>query len=304
MKLLVFLGLLLCLLLALYPSSSSADQLAIVKSMSSTRKSFVINKGLNDGVRLKQRRAFTTDKISIVCEAVEVAPETSLWQVYDKNAIAPFNKEQIVFFTTTTESLWTAIIEADQREKESMRTLYLYNLRGQSWLARAGITRTTFNTVSQAPSNQNNVRGGMHFEILRDYRVQGTQVNLAAGLRYDRERELIQDVGATVEATRTMITGEITYHFPRMQNYEKNFYGTVGLAIGKAKSEIIGSATKEGMAYAFPIFRLGLQNHLWENYFLLVELCGEGVYVRETFANSVEQSNTLINTKFNIGLRF
>ncbi|MEI8347067.1 MAG: hypothetical protein WCG27_06350 [Pseudomonadota bacterium] len=297
---------LILLALAIFSLSADlwADQLAIVKSISSSHKSFVINKGRNDGVRSKQRRAFTSDKISVVAEATEVSPDNSLWQVYDKNATIPFRREEIIFMTTTTESLWTAIMTADYREKEAKRSVYLYYLRGSSWLLRAAYARTFINTTSQTPADQNYNRAGYHFEGLYDQRIKDTQVNYGVGFRFDRDREVLEDIGVTTEIRRYFLIGDLTYHIERMKSMERNWFASFGLGMGRSDTVMIDTQIKAGNCFALPVLRFGLQNHISQNYFLMVEATLESIYVRETFVAGPAQTNNVINAKLGMALRF
>ena len=98
------------------PTLGHADQLVFIKTVSLSKKSFVINRGRLDEVRKDQLRAFSSPYASVVARSIEVGPQTSLWQVEDARVGMPFKKGELVTISTQTQALWANMLEVEQQK--------------------------------------------------------------------------------------------------------------------------------------------------------------------------------------------
>ena len=98
----IFSTLILLGITILLPKVSLAkEELTVIQTVSKDRRSFVVGKGIKDGVIKGQEIIFANDTVSVVCKAIEVNRGFSLWVPVDNTITIPFNKEEIVSSNST-----------------------------------------------------------------------------------------------------------------------------------------------------------------------------------------------------------
>jgi len=79
-----------------YEATLAAEELVIIQTVSVDQKSFVVAKGLKDGISNGQELIFANENVSLVCKAVEVNRDYSYWYPINENMSVPFLREEIV----------------------------------------------------------------------------------------------------------------------------------------------------------------------------------------------------------------
>jgi len=288
-----------------------ADELIIIQSVSNSGKSFIINHGRKDDLFIGQQRAFSTDKISIICQVTELGPYYSLWEVSDKKATVPFRKDQTVLIHTALRDITSQVIYEERKKKNNidllpaslkkdMGTRYVSR---PNYIVRASISRALSDSSSGQSSQIHTTKQGYHIEALYTHKLFITQFDWALGLRFDKESEEIKEYDMVSPIQRQMIVAEISYHFEPFTRTLNNIFLTLGVGLGKTKSSI-DSMDKEGVAYSLPYFKLGFLNPISDSTYLVVDGTLESLSTKETFIDAVDQNTTSLNGKITLGLRF
>jgi|GEM_PF-459323 len=276
------------------------EELIIIQSISTSRSTFVIRKGAEAGITMNQKALFSTDKVSILCHAIEVSRDYSLWQVSDKNMQVPFQKRQYVVLNTSLETIWQKIPHL--KEELNRRVAQIKKKPKPYWTVRTAGTRGVYASVSETGSQASSARTGIQFEAAYNHKLI-EMVDWAFGLRYDYETTTQESPNLVIPTTRWFVTGELIFNFPDFKNTRNKFYAGAGGGIG-VSTTTVDTATSSGTSFLGPTFRLGLQTKLSENYALLVEFGAEAISMNERFSDGTRQTTNLINGKFILGLRF
>ena len=277
-------------------ASSLADELIRVQTVSKDRTSFVVALGKGDGIQVGQSSLFTTRKISLMANAIEVTRYYSLWDISEKEGVIPFKKGQFINFSRQIDSIFLEVprlhkIQADVFHKEKVY-----------WVGKWNYSFSLSESVSGASSSDQVLRTGTHFEIgyIRDWT---TKLDWAIGIRYDREVSNRQNPGLEVPNAKIMATGDLYYHFSLLGESKINPFLSVGCALGYSHTLVSGETSK-GYAMILPALKGGFQTELGESKFLLIEAIIEATSATETFQNGIEQKTSTLNTKVALGFKF
>lgn len=277
------------------------ENLVVIQTVTSSGQSFVIRKGRKHGVSNHQLALFSTDKISILCRAIEVSRDHSLWRVEDKRAITPFRKRQFVVFNNSPDSLFDQIPSLKKRlELEIKRRLRKFK---PYWVIRGSGSYGIYESVSEIKSGRNSTRLGSQLSLLWYHNLM-KQIDWGVGMRGDAEVASLKDnPKLIIPSIRYFFIGELIYHFPFLRTSKSHFYGGLALGIGPSFTEI-SDAISVGYSAALPIMRLGIYTKLSRNRAFLVEGVAEGVAMRERFQDGTSQTSNIANLKISIGLKF
>ncbi len=291
------------LLLLVGSSLALADELVIVKAVSETKKTFVLPKGLDEGVRVGQRRAFTTDKISLIARAIETKHDMSLWQIEEPNAVIPFKRDDVVVLTSTTESIWTDVARLEKDYKSLGEKKARMEAGETYYIARGSVTRGLSESTTETSSEQKTTRNGIQFEALytKPFPIQTMEWGL--GGRYDRDAITVSsDSSFTILNSRLMLIGELQYNFEYIGKMEGNFFTSIGAGYGSSSSTIEDTTTT-GTAMVLPSIHFGFRNQ-FDGYSMIYEAALESLNTTEKFADGTTQKTNLINSKISLGIRF
>ena len=284
--------------------SAQAEQLVFIKTVSTSKKSFVINRGRLDEVRKDQLRAFSGPYASVIARAIEVGPQTSLWKVEDKRMGVPFKKGELVTISTQTQALWANMLEVEQQKTALEKKIQLAKLQQPSIIIRGAYIYTFSETTSQVAPGETSIRQGLHGEILLNKWWELEPLAFSYGLRLDQEKENIRNVRVAISTWRLMLAGEVAYHFSYDLGIFKNHYLAAGMAAGFSNSRLLDLASKLGPTIVLPILRLGTTFTVQDKYFIDLDCAVENLIAWETFTNRTKQKSNFLNAKLGLGVRF
>ena len=288
-------------------ASALADELVVVKAISDSRQSFVIGKGFEEGIRVGQKRIFTTDKVSLVARATEVKNTLSLWEIDEKKGTVPFGHEEVVVITSSTEAIWTDINRVKENLKNEVNQKTLSVSDRSAYVLKGSMSRGLAESSDGTATNIQTTRSGFHLEGLYSKELEGryaSKFELSAGLRYDKDSTtMTSDTQFTILTTRLFVIGELTYNFDSSEKLGGNFYATLGGGYGRSSSTL-DSTTSAGAAFVLPSVKVGFCSY-FESYQVLFEAGLEAISAKESFTDIEDtQKTTLISSKLGLGIRF
>jgi hypothetical protein len=286
----------IALILALVGPLAIADELVIIQAVSTDQRTFVIAKGHREGIGRGQESLFSTTKISLVARAIEVNREYSLWSVIDDRANIPFEKEEMVNYSNTVESIEIQIPEVKIRRNQ------IFFQPKKFWYMRTGFSRTLSQTISDAPSDTDKYRQGMQFDALFTYNWK-PKWEWGIGVRYDVEAEVLEQGDVTVPSSRFLLTSEILYQLEYFKGKKSNFYISGSLGVGRSQTQVTNFIST-GWAFVIPTVRVGWQRHYHGKWWFLLEGLMESVKTEESFTDTDPQETNLTNMKILMGIKF
>ncbi len=280
------------------------EELTVIQTVSKDRRSFIVGKGLKDGLIKGQEIIFANDNVSIVCKASLVNRDYSLWVPIDQTITVPFNKEDIVSTNSTiygnvaleiagSDGL-TPPPEIDQDYKDFIKS--------NNFALKAGYNRGLSQSSSDVSKDKDLTRTGYSFSLDYNYRFM-PEFEMSAGLRIDNEVFRISDPELDIPTSRQMATVSATYHFMTLSKNRNNFYLTIAAGLGKSTTTV-SEEKATGSVTLLPEARLGYLMPLSKSKALLVEGSIESLSTNEEFSDGAKQTNNSSNIKFSVGLRF
>lgn len=273
-----------------------ADELVVVKAVSSSRKRFVIQKGGIDGVSKGQVSVFSNKYATVAAKATEVTHTYSMWEVQDSRANFPFDKDDFIAYSNSIE---TMILEIPKLKEDSRELIFRTE---NKWLLRGSYAFGLSQSVSETDSEKITNRTSFQFEGLYSYKW-GPHWEMLGGLRIDRDNATQSEPELDIPTQRTMIAGEVLYHFDYIRGSEDNVYVGTGLAYGKSQTTIEDTISA-GTALVAPIIKIGYQKKLESGSSLLFEAVTESIATTEAFTDSEPQSTNVVNAKISVGYKF
>lgn len=289
-------------------NSLANDELIIIQTVSTSKRSFAIRKGRATGVFVGQKSLFSSKDFSFTAQVTKVNREYSVWELQDKNAIVPFERNQVVNYTNSIDKVWTELsylkfqrLVSEQIKKELKKSAVNLMIRGN-------YAKTFSESISEVDSSQTPSRVGTHFEGLYLHYLSPIY-SLAFGIRYDIDVSTKESSGADnppidIASKRLFAIAEATYHFERMKNSRNHFFVTVGMGFGTSATTV-NEETKTGAASILPNVRLGFES--WPkhaDYRLFAELVAETIATSESFEDGDEQTTNINNVKVAVGIKF
>lgn len=280
------------------------EELTVIQTVSKNRRSFVVGKGLKDGLIKGQEIIFANENVSIVCKASLVSRDFSLWVPIDQTITVPFNKEDIVSANSTvygnvaleivgSEEL-TPPPEKDQDYKDFIKS--------NNFAIKAGYNRGLSQSSSDVSKDKELARTGYSFSLDYNYRFM-PEFEMSAGIRIDNEVFRISEPELDIPTTRQMAIFSATYHFMNLSKNRNNFYLTIAAGLGKSTTTV-SEEKATGSVTLLPEARLGYLMPLSKSKAILVEGSIESLSTNEEFSDGIKQTNNSRNFKFSVGLRF
>ena len=293
-------------LMALIPTKDlyAKEELTVIQTVSKNRRSFVVAKGIKDGVIKGQEMIFANDNVSIVCKASEVSRGFSLWVPVDSKITVPFNKEDIISSNSTVYGNVALEIVSDpnltptinyNEVYKKFRTLNNYAIKASY---NKGLTQSS----SSVSDEKNTGRTGYNFSADYNYRFL-PEFEMSFGARIDNEVYRIEEPELDIPTSRVMATIAATYHFINFSKDQNNFYLTVAAGIGRSQTTIDDEQTS-GIVTLLPEVRVGYMMPFTKSMAMVFEGSVESLSATEAFADGTEQSTNILNMKASIGLRF
>lgn len=296
---------LLCLSDSLHAVIKAREELMVVQTVSKNRHSFVVSKGIKDGVLKGQEIIFANDSVSILCKAQEVNRNYSLWVPVDPNVNIPFNKEDFVSYNSHAYGNVALDIVGDVNNItpiENFNETYKKFRKSNNLSAKASLNRGLSQSSSDVSADNNSSRSGYSFSGEYNYRFM-PEFEMSAGVRLDNEVYRLNSVQLDIPTNRVMATIAATYHLTSFTNDKNNFYLSVAAGIGKSTTTV-NEVESSGRVTLLPEARIGHIMPFSKSVAMIFEGSIESLSATEKIADETEQVTNMLNVKFTIGLRF
>lgn len=278
------------------------DNMVIIKAISSTKKTFVVRLGKQDGILNGQISMFSTKNISILARAITVNRDFSQWMVVEKDSLIPFSDNQVVTLSKSVERIWTELPIMQMQEKYRQIEEKYARVIGKKHITLKANFIQGFKESTSLVDEEIGKRSGVHFEGIYSKNFT-SQFELGIGLRYDSEVLQKEQTNLDIPTTRILVMFETLYHFRKMKNSNTNFYGGVSVGIGTS-STVVDEEEKSGSAWVLPSVKVGALMELTKSYSFLVEGAIESLTSKESFSDGQAQDNNVIAAKLALGLKF
>lgn len=280
------------------------EELTVIQTVSKDRRSFVVSKGIKEGIIKGQEIIFANDNVSIVCRASEVNRDYSLWVPVDRTITIPFRKEEIVSSNSTVYGNIALEVIGDTglTPTENYNELYKKFRTLNNYSLKASYNRGLNQSSSSVSEEKNSSRAGYNFSAEYNYRFL-PEFEMSAGLRVDNEVYRIEQPELDIPTTRVMATIAATYHFVNFSNNQNNFYLTIAAGVGRSQTTI-DSEKSSGIVTLLPEARLGYLMPFSKSMAILFEGSVESLSSTESFPDGTDQTTNILNMKASIGLRF
>lgn len=292
--------------MALVPTKDlyAKEELTVIQTVSKNRRSFVVAKGIKDGVVKGQEMIFANDNVSIVCKASEVSRGFSLWVPVDSKITVPFNKEDIISSNSTVYGNVALEIVSDPNLTPSINYNEVYKKFRtlNNFAIKASYNKGLTQSSSSVSDEKNTGRTGYNFSADYNYRFL-PEFEMSFGARIDNEVYRIEEPELDIPTSRVMATIAATYHFINFSKDQNNFYLTVAAGIGRSQTTIDDEKTS-GIVTLLPEVRVGYMMPFTKSMAMVFEGSVESLSATEAFADGTEQSTNILNMKASIGLRF
>ena len=281
------------------------EELIIVQTVSVDGRSFVVTKGLKEGIFKGMEVTFSNGNSSMVCKAVEVNRTYSLWKPVDPNAILPFRREDIISYNSHAYGNVSLDVVADYKNitpQINFDEVYKKFRTLDSLSAKLGLNNAFSYSTTSADSKNNS--GGLGYSLAFEYNKRWyPEIELSVGLRYDTQTYLLKNPELDIPNNRVMAIASINYHLTAFTTNANNFY--VGLSAGIGQSTTTINQTKsKGLVTLLPEARLGFLKPLNSELATLFEASIESISSNEKFDDNSVQTTNLINFKATFGLKF
>lgn len=303
---LVFLSALLADLTFIEAAERAREQLMVVQTVSSDRRSFVVAKGVKDGITRGQEIIYANENVSILCKALEVNRNYSLWVPVDKNINIPFNKEDFISFNSHAYGNVALDIVGDINNiipDINYDTEYKKFRSSNNFSLKASFDQGLFQSSSDVSADKNSSRSGYTFALEYNLRFM-PEFEMSAGGRIDNEVYRISTPQLDIPTSRLLATVGATYHLMGLKNDKNNLYLTVAAGIGKSTT-IVDEEKSTGRVILLPEVRFGYLMPFSRSMAMVFEGSVESLSTQETFEESnTEQITNTLNAKITVGLRF
>lgn len=293
------------LILASSPGQLQAkEELTVVQTVARDRRSFVVGKGIKDGVLKNQEAIFANENVSIVCKAIEVNRNFSMWVPIDSLITIPFKKEEIVSSNSAVYGNVALDVATDESliPKESVNAEYRKLRLEDNFALMIGYNKALSQSTSAVAEDQTSTGVGFNFIVEYNSRFM-PEFELNYGFRYDKDVYRVEDQQLDVPTTRLMGTLGATYHFVNFSEDNKNVYVSLVLGIGQSKTDVSGTVSS-GIVTLLPEVRLGYIVPFTKTKALVFEAAIDSLSSTEEFSSGAEQTTNVVNLKGSIGLRF
>lgn len=277
----------------------------VVQTVSRDRASFVISKGIKDGVLRGQEIIFANDSVSILCKAREVNRNYSLWVPVDPNVNIPFNKEDFVSYNSHAYGNVALDIVGDMNNltpSMNYNEVYKKFRTSNNISVKASLNRGLSQSSSDVSADDNSSRTGYAFAGEYNYRFM-PEFEMSGGFRIDNEVYRLSDPALDIPTSRVMATIAATYHLTSFATDQNNFYLSVAAGIGKSTTTV-DEIESTGSVTLLPEARVGYIMPFSKSVAMIFEGSIESLSATEKFPDETEQVTNILNVKFTVGLRF
>lgn len=287
----------------------ATEELLVVQTVSIDQKSFVIGKGIKDGISEGQELIFANENVSLVCKAIAVNRNFSYWKPVNQNMTVPFLREEIVSANSHVYGSIALDLAADQNKllekleaKPENKNEFEDYIKNNHFALRGSVGAGINQSSSSVTADQNPKRFAFDLAFEYDIRSQ-PEFELGFGLRYDSDIYRLSNPTLDIPTTRVLGIVIATYHFVNWSQNKNNYY--VSLLVGAGTSStIVNQATNSGYATVLPQVRLGYLVPFSNSSAFIFELSVESISAKETLPNSAIQTSTYANAKGTIGFTF
>ena len=287
-------ALILCLLI---PQLALAQyELAVIKAVSKSRRTFVTQHGRNEGVIEGQKVSFTTDNISLIVSAKTVTRHYTVWEVVEPGGTIPFEKGNIILLNRTIS--YSEVMARSKEiqgqklevEKKALSSLVFSGAFGLGvFQAVSGTSNANEPSVSNFHGNFRYVRSFFNF------------FEIGMGLRFDTETATLPTV--TSVAYRSSVFLELIYYFPELWGpFDSKIFATGTAGVGLSRT-IIDDDTQQGFAFLFPGLRAGMDYKISKLWNFKIEAGGEAWQIREKLEDDNIQTTTQVNAIMMLGFQ-
>lgn len=290
---------------SLYAADKPREELMVVQTVSRDRASFVISKGIKDGVLRGQEIIFANDSVSILCKAREVNRNYSLWVPVDPNVNIPFNKEDFVSYNSHAYGNVALDIVGDMNNltpSMNYNEVYKKFRTSNNISVKASLNRGLSQSSSDVSADDNSSRTGYAFAGEYNYRFM-PEFEMSGGFRIDNEVYRLSDPALDIPTSRVMATIAATYHLTSFATDQNNFYLSVAAGIGKSTTTV-DEIESTGSVTLLPEARVGYIMPFSKSVAMIFEGSIESLSATEKFPDETEQVTNILNVKFTVGLRF
>lgn len=282
------------------------EELMIVQSVSIDKKNFVITKGIKDGIFKGQEIIFSSENAALLCKAIEVSREFSLWKPVSKEASIPFKKEQFISFNAYSYGQVAFDIESTSTKINKVpvdiNEIYKKFRKNNNYSLKIGMNKGLSQSSSDVSAEKNSSRNGYTITLEYNHRFM-PEFEINYGLKIENEVYRITSPELDIPTSRIMATLSATYHLLYFSKNENNFYLTLGLGYGTSKTTV-DEVISKGSSALLPEARIGFLMPFSKQTAIFAEGSIESVSTTEKVADEIEQTTNLLNLKFSIGLRF
>jgi hypothetical protein len=285
------------------------EELLVIQTVSNDLKSFVIGKGIKDGISEGQELIFANENVSLVCKAIAVNRDFSYWKPLNQNMNVPFLREEIVsanshIYGSIALDLTSAqnkLLEKLEVKPENKNEFEDY-LKNNHYALRGSIG-AGFNQNSSSVTADQNPRSYV-FDLSFEYDVRTKpELEIGFGLRYDNDVYRLTNPTLDIPTTRILGIVAATYHFINWSPNKNNIYVSILAGLGTS-STVVNQAKNTGYATVLPQVRLGYLVPFTNSSALLFEGSVESISAKETLPNGTIQTSSSANAKGTIGFTF
>ena len=274
----------------------ASDQLVVVQAVSTTGKTFVIRRGVAEGINRHQESVFTNSGASLYAVAVDVNRHYSLWKVRDERGKASFGKGESILFTPAAREALSNLSSFSQNWERLHFAAY------DSWVFRLHYGLSLGESISSIAGERFRDRQGFQLEGGYAKRFR-SDMDWRIGLRWDREVTRLFSPTVDSVTYRYLMVGEINYYFVGKEVDVEHYYVGTGGGLGLCSTQTF-NVTQWGTCVSFPTVRFGYE-YRYEKYALLFELSVDSLYSRESLPGEVgTQTLNVINSRITAGIKF
>ena len=283
----------------------SREELMVVQTVSLDRRSFVVAKGIKDGIIKGQQIIYANENVSILCKAEVVNRNYSLWIPLDKNIRIPFNKDEFISYNSHAYGNVALEIVGDANNiipKINYDIAFKKFRMGDNFSLKASFDQGLTQSSSDVSANKNSNRSGYTFALEYNFRFL-PEFEMSLGGRIDKEVYRLTNPQLDIPTSRTMATIAATYHLISFSKDKNNFYLTLAAGLGTSET-IVNGVTSSGYVTLLPEARLGYLIPFSNQVAMCIEGSIESLSAHESFSDSSVQVTNVINSRLTIGLRF
>jgi hypothetical protein len=281
------------------------EELMVVQTVSKDRHSFVVEKGVKDGVMKGQEIIYANENVSILCKAIEVNRNYSLWVPVDRNVNIPFNKEEFVSYNSHAYGNVALDIVGDVNNltpEINYSEVFKKFRTSDNFSLKASFDQGLSQSSSDVSADKNSKRSGYTFALEYNFRFL-PEFEVSAGGRIDNEIYRLTSPALDIPTTRVMGTIAATYHFVNFSKNKNNFYLTLAAGLGKSTTTV-NNDKSSGTVTLLPEARFGYLMPFSKSVAMIFEGSVESLSASETFPDGTSQVTNILNAKLTIGLRF